>query len=132
VAADPYTTGGAFARTELKVWEVVRAQPTLLAPPGPDPPHGVTGNGGDRHHSGRAGAHTPAIRAGLLSPGTGLLVGPRSASIVFAALCVPLIPARCSPSIGASAWVPEPPLLSVGPAAGLERERPCRRRPLRG
>jgi uncharacterized protein YciI len=35
VAADPYTTGGAFARTELKVWEVVRAQPTLLAPPTP-------------------------------------------------------------------------------------------------
>ncbi|HEY1774891.1 MAG TPA: YciI family protein [Solirubrobacteraceae bacterium] len=32
VAADPYTTGGAFARTELKVWEVVKAQPTLLAP----------------------------------------------------------------------------------------------------
>jgi uncharacterized protein YciI len=35
VAADPYTTGGAFARTELKVWEVVKAQPTLLAPPTP-------------------------------------------------------------------------------------------------
>jgi uncharacterized protein YciI len=32
VAADPYTTGGAFVRTELKAWEVVNAQPTLLAP----------------------------------------------------------------------------------------------------
>jgi hypothetical protein len=32
VAADPYTIGGAFARTELKVWEVVKAQPTLFAP----------------------------------------------------------------------------------------------------
>ena len=32
VAADPYTKDGAFARTELKVWEVVKAQPTLLAP----------------------------------------------------------------------------------------------------
>jgi uncharacterized protein YciI len=32
VAADPYAIGGAFARTELKVWELVKAQPTLLAP----------------------------------------------------------------------------------------------------
>ena len=32
VAADPYTTGGAFASTELKVWDVVKAEPTLLAP----------------------------------------------------------------------------------------------------
>jgi hypothetical protein len=32
VGADPYTIGGAFVRTELKVWEIVNAQPTLLAP----------------------------------------------------------------------------------------------------
>jgi uncharacterized protein len=32
VTADPYTIGGAFASTGVKVWEVVKAQPMLLTP----------------------------------------------------------------------------------------------------
>jgi uncharacterized protein YciI len=30
VAADPYTTSGTFARSELKAWEVVLSNPDLL------------------------------------------------------------------------------------------------------
>jgi uncharacterized protein len=30
VAADPYSTGGAFAHCELKEWHVVKARPDLL------------------------------------------------------------------------------------------------------
>jgi hypothetical protein len=34
LAADPYEIGGVFASCRLCAWEVVRANPALMAPPG--------------------------------------------------------------------------------------------------